>query len=717
MDIYRSVPTDENQNPLEIYAINFTKLARERKIDPVVGRDNEIRRLMQILTRRTKNNPILLGDPGVGKTALVEGLAQRIAVGDVPNILANKEIISIDLASMLAGAVYRGEFEKRLKSLLKEVEKAAGKYIVFIDEIHTLVGAGAAEGAIDAANMLKPALARGELRAIGATTITEYRKYIEKDQALARRFQPVYVDEPNLEDSIAILRGIKQKYELHHGIKISDDAVIAAVEFSMRYIPERYLPDKAIDLLDEAAATLKIEIDSSPYIIDELRRSIIQDEIEVAALKREKGEAAKKTTESKKKQIIEKKEKLSELEKKWEQEKNLLVNINKLRGELDKLTGELEKAEREALLEKAAELKYGKIPELQQKLKKYEDEWLKIPEEERLLKEQVTADDIARIVARWTGIPVERILKTEKQKLLDLEKELHKRVIDQEEAIVKIAKAIRRSRAGFSKENKPIGSFLFVGPTGVGKTETAKALAFSLFNDEKALVRIDMSEYSEPHSISRLIGSPPGYVGYDEGGQLTEAVRRRPYSIILFDEIEKAHAQIFNIFLQIFEDGRLTDGQGRTVNFANTIIIMTSNIGSEEIIKQGGLNDDVKKHIYNSIYNIIRPEILNRIDSIVLFNTLNKEMIREIVQLQLAEVEKKMLNKNLKLEYDNKLITYLMNKGFDPVFGARPLQRLINEEILDEVAYLFIEGKLIEGDTATIEVLENKLKIKKRVVN
>ncbi len=716
MDIHGVMP-EEEKNPLEAYTINFTQLARERKLDPVIGRDNEIRRIMQILSRRTKNNPILLGDPGVGKTALVEGLAQRIVSADVPNILADKEIISIDLASMLAGAAYRGEFEKRLKSLLKEVEKAAGKYILFIDEIHTLVGAGAAEGAIDAANMLKPPLARGVLRAIGATTVSEYRKYIEKDQALTRRFQPVYVDEPGVEDSIAILRGIKQKYELHHGIKISDDAVIAAVELSSRYIPERYLPDKAIDLLDEAAATLKIEIDSSPYAIDELRRAIIQDEIELAALKREKAEVAKNRGEEKRKQIIEKKAALAKLEAKWEQEKKILTSLNKLREELDNLTGELEKAEREALLEKAAELKYGRIPELQKKLKKYEAEWIKIPEEERLLKEQVTEDDIARIVSRWTGIPVERMLKSERQRLLDLEKELHKRVVDQEEAIVKICRAIRRSRVGFSRQDKPIGTFLFVGPTGVGKTETAKALAFSLFNDEKALVRIDMSEYSEPHSIARLIGAPPGYVGYEEGGQLTEAIRRRPYSVILFDEIEKAHTQIFNLFLQIFADGRLTDGQGRVVNFTNTIIIMTSNIGSQEIIKQGGINKDVEKNIFSKIHSIIRPEILNRIDSIVLFNNLDKDKIKQIVQLQLKDVEQKLLNKKIKLQYDDKLVKYLMDKGFDPIFGARPLQRLINEEILDEAAYLFIEGKIAEGDTVLIDAAANKLKITKRIVN
>ncbi len=694
------------------YTTNFTKLAKDRKLDPVIGRDNEIRRLMQILTRRTKNNPILLGDPGVGKTALVEGLAERIASGDVPNILRDKEIVSLDLASMLAGAAYRGEFEKRLKNVLKEIEKARGRYILFIDEIHTLVGAGAAEGAIDAANMLKPSLSRGLLRAIGATTVREYRQYIEKDQALARRFQPIFVEEPTIEDTVAILRGIKERYELHHGITIADDAIIAAVELSRRYITERYLPDKAIDLLDEAAATLKIEIDSSPLVIDELKRSIIQGEIELTALKREKNEEY----QEKRTDVERKKQQLAALEDKWKGQQEILTKMNSLRERLDKLRGELERAEREALLDKAAELKYGRIPQIQKELSAIETKWNAIPEEDRLIKEQVTADDIARIVSRWTGIPVERILRSEKEKLLHLEEEMHLRVIDQEEAIARIARSIRRSRAGFGRENAPIGVFLFVGPTGVGKTETAKALAYSLFNDEKAIVRIDMSEYSEAHTVSRLIGAPPGYVGYEEGGQLTEAVRRKPYSIVLFDEVEKAHPQIFNIFLQLFDEGRLTDGQGRVVNFANTIIIMTSNIGSTEIVKKGQVDEEVKDFIYAKIREFLKPEMLNRLSAVIIFSNLNKEMVKKIAEMQLANVNRTLKEKKISIDYDNKVVDYFVEHGFDPVFGARPIERLINEQVLDEIAYQYIDGRIEEGDTVRITVKDKKLDIRRRVV-
>jgi len=572
-------PPEDKTDPLEKYTVNLTQKASQGKIDPVIGRDNEIRRVIQVLSRRTKNNPVLLGDPGVGKTAIVEGLAQRIIAGDVPDTLKNKQILILDLAAILAGSAYRGEFEQRLKRLLEAIEKNEGKYILFMDELHTIVGAGAAEGAVDASNMLKPQLARGTLRAIGATTVREYRQYIEKDAALERRFQPIYVDEPTIEDSIAILRGIKEKYELHHGIKISDDALIAAVNLSVRYITDRFLPDKAIDLIDEAAAAAKIDVASLPADLDQRKRKITQLEIELAALKKEKGlETRKKTLEEEKNKL---KTELSRLTKKWEEQKKIIEDLQKTRVELDKQKAELEKAEREVLLDKAAEIKYGKLPQTEKKLKELENKWLKIPEEERLLKEQVSEEDIAKIVSRWTGIPVTRLLASEAQKLARLEAELKQKVVGQDQALIKIANAIRRSRSGLAEENRPIGAFLFLGPTGVGKTETAKALAYSLFNDEKAVVRIDMSEYQEAHTVARLIGAPPGYIGFEEGGQLTEAVRRRPYSVILFDEVEKAHPQIFNVFLQIFDEGRLTDGRGRTVNFKNTIIILTSNLAGE----------------------------------------------------------------------------------------------------------------------------------------
>ena len=701
----------DNRSPLEAYTVNFTKLARDNKLDPVIGRDSEIRRIMQILTRRTKNNPILLGDPGVGKTALVEGLAQRIVTGDVPNILKDKEIISLDLASMLAGAAFRGEFERRLKGLLDEVEKASGKYILFIDEIHTLVGAGAAEGAIDAANMLKPTLARGALRAIGATTSAEYRTYIEKDAALARRFQPVQVAEPSAEDSMAILRGIKQKYEIHHGIQIADEALRAAVDLSGRYITDRFLPDKAIDLIDEAASTLKIEIDSAPYVIDELRRAIMQDEIELAALKREKSERAKEQRELKNKEIAQKKEELGKLENKWNEQKKIINEVNSLRTELDAFQQQLQEAQRDALLDKAAELKYGLIPQLQKKLDKATAAWNAIPEEDRLLKEEVRQDDIAKIVSRWTGIPVERMLQTEKEKLLHLEEDMHSLVIDQKDAIERTARAIRRSRAGFGSARKPIGVFFLVGPTGVGKTETAKALAYALFNDEKAMVRIDMSEYAEAHTISRLIGAPPGYIGYEEGGQLTEAIRRRPYSVILLDEIEKAHPQIYNVLLQLFDEGRLTDGQGRVINGTNTIIIMTSNIGSDLIVKHSAITDAVVAEIDQRIKQHFKPELLNRIDSIIVFDPLTKGTMKEIVMLQLDKVKAELAGKHLNLTFDDSVVKYLVETGYDPVYGARPVQRLINEHLIDELAYQYLGGKIKDGDSLNISMKNDKVAI------
>ena len=702
-------PPQQQKSALEEFTVNLTDLARQGKLDPVIGRDEEIRRVMQILSRRTKNNPVLLGDPGVGKTAIVEGLAQRIANGDVPDILKDKEILALDLASLIAGSAYRGEFEKRIKNLLKEIEKGEGKYILFIDELHTLVGAGSAEGAVDAANILKPPLARGLLRAIGATTVKEYRQYIEKDPALERRFQPVYVDEPSPEDTIAILRGIKEKYEVHHGIKISDDALIAAVNLSVRYITDRYLPDKAIDLIDEAAAAVKIEVESMPAELDAIKRKITQLEIELAALKKEKGlETRKKALEEEKEKL---QKKFEELKKAWEEQKKIISELQKLRVEKDKLLTELEKAEREALLDKAAEIKYGKLPQVEKRLKELEEKWNSIPPEKRLLKEQVTEEDVAKIVSRWTGIPVTRLLRSEAEKLAHLEEELKQRVVGQDHALEKIARAIRRSRAGLSEEGRPIGSFMFLGPTGVGKTETAKALAWSLFNDEKALIRIDMSEYQEAHTVARLIGAPPGYVGFEEGGQLTEAVRRKPYSVVLFDEIEKAHPQVFNIFLQILDDGRLTDGKGRTVNFQNTIIIMTSNLGSEYFTEKEPF-EKIQKKVLEKVYKYFRPEFINRLDSIIVYKPLSKEMIEKILEIQLKRVAERLEKQHIKLEVSPAMKEYLKNVGFDPTFGARPLRRLIEEKIVDEIAFQIIEGKIKPGDTVFVDYKEGKTIVK-----
>jgi ATP-dependent Clp protease ATP-binding subunit ClpB len=682
-------PPQDQKDPLSVYTIDLTDRAKNHAIDPVIGRDEEVRRVVQILSRRTKNNPVLLGDPGVGKTAIVEGLAQRIVDGDVPDTLKEKKILVLDLAGLLAGAAYRGEFEQRLKGVLTAVEKGNGKYILFMDELHTIVGAGGAEGAVDAANMLKPALARGVIHAIGATTIREYRQYIEKDAALERRFQPVYVDEPSAEDSVAILRGVKEKYEVHHGIRITDDALLAAVKLSTRYITDRFLPDKAIDLIDEAAAAAKIEIDSMPTDLDRLKRKIIQHDIELAALKKEKNIETRKNILAAERDAF--KKEFDEKEKQWREQKNTVAKLQKLRAEYDSLKIDLDRAEHEVLLEQAAEIKYGKMPHVAEQLKKIEKEWKSIPQEKRILREEVTDEDVARIVARWTSIPVTKLLQSETEKLTGLESRLGERVVGQEHALHVVAQSIRRSRAGLNEESKPIGTFLFLGPTGVGKTETAKALAHELFNDERALIRIDMSEYQEAHSLSRLIGAPPGYVGYDEGGQLTDAVRRKPFSVVLLDEVEKAHPQIYNTFLQVFDDGRLTDGRGRTVNFRNTIFIMTSNLVSEEKAKQ-----------------FFRSEFINRIDGMIVFHSMTKEMMKRIVEIHIQKVSERLKKQGLHLTVSDAMKKHLQVVGLDPVFGARPLERLADELIVDEAALQIMEGKTKVGDTIVADIKQSK---------
>ncbi len=708
------IDTPKEEGPLlPKYTINLTEDAKNGKLDPVIGRDTEVRRLMQILSRRTKNNPVLIGDPGVGKTAIVEGLAQRIASGDVAESLKDKDLLVLDISLILAGAKFRGEFEERLKGIIKEVVDGAGKYILFIDELHTIVGAGSAEGAVDASNMLKPSLARGLLRVIGATTIDEFRKHIERDAALERRFQPVMVDEPVLEDTIAILRGIKEKYELHHGIRITDDAVVAAATMSDRYISDRFLPDKAIDLMDEAASGLKIEIESSPLELDNKNRKITQLEIELAGLKREKGELVKNRSKEIKEKLIKIKKEVNILTKAWQEQKQIIGKLQAARKEIDELKIDLEKAEREVNLEKAAEIKYGKLPKLQNMAKELEKKWNEIPQSDRLLREEVKEEDIAQVVSRWSGIPVSKLMASEIEKLTNLESVLAERVVGQEEGVNVIAKAIRRNRAGLGNTKGPIGSFMFLGPTGVGKTETAKVLASFMMGTQDALIRVDMGEYQEEHSLARLIGAPPGYVGYDEGGQLTEAVRRKPYSVILLDEIEKAHANIANTLLQVLDDGRLTDGKGRVVDFKNTIIIMTSNLGSETIreLAKNKHTNDIKKEIEPILHKTFRPEFLNRISAVVVYKPLGRDIMDKIVEIQLNLVRTNLAAKQIGFSVAEDAKGYLATKGYDPVFGARPLSRLIENEILDEISMLILEDKIKPGQNIVVNMEKDQLKI------
>lgn len=687
-----SQSSEDTYQSLNKYAINLIEAARSGKLDPVIGRDEEIRRVLQILSRRTKNNPILIGEPGTGKTAIVEGLAQRILRGDVPENLKNKQLFSLDMGALVAGAKYKGEFEERLKSVINEVKKSDGNIILFIDEIHTLVGAGKGEGAMDAANILKPALARGELRSIGATTLDEYQKYFEKDKALERRFQTVMVDEPDTASSISILRGLKERYENHHQVRIKDEAIIAAVELSSRYITDRFLPDKAIDLMDEAAAKLRMERDSLPEELDEIERRLKQLEIEREAIKREKDEAKLAQLN---KEIAELKEQETSYKAKWQSEKELVNKIQQNKKEIEQLKFEADKAEREGDYGKVAEIRYGKLQALENEIKCIQEDLKKKQGDNALIKEEVTAEDIADVVSRWTGIPVSRMLQSEREKLLHLEDELHKRVIGQDEAIQAVADAVRRSRAGLQDPRRPIGSFIFLGTTGVGKTELAKALAEYLFNDESLMTRIDMSEYQEKHTVSRLIGAPPGYVGYDEGGQLTEAVRRKPYSVVLFDEIEKAHPDVFNILLQVLDDGRLTDNKGRTVNFKNTIIIMTSNLGSSYIQSQfekindqnhDQVVDETKKEVMNMLKKTIRPEFLNRIDEIIMFQPLNKPQIEQIVRLQIKGIQKMLEDNGVTLQMSDEAIDFLATAGYDPEFGARPVKRAIQRYLLNDLS-------------------------------
>ncbi|HIK46457.1 MAG TPA: ATP-dependent chaperone ClpB [Leptolyngbyaceae cyanobacterium M65_K2018_010] len=712
-----------DQNPegkyqsLEKYGRDLTDAARRGKLDPVIGRDDEIRRTIQILSRRTKNNPVLIGEPGVGKTAIAEGLAQRIVSGDVPQSLKDRQLIALDMGALIAGAKYRGEFEERLKAVLKEVTDSEGQIILFIDEIHTVVGAGATQGAMDAGNLLKPMLARGELRCIGATTLDEYRKYIEKDAALERRFQQVYVDQPSVEDTISILRGLKERYEVHHGVKISDSALVAAATLSTRYISDRFLPDKAIDLVDEAAAKLKMEITSKPEELDEVDRKILQLEMERLSLKKESDAASLERLERLEKELADLKEQQSALNAQWQSEKDIIDHIQSIKEDIDRVNIEIQQAERDYDLNRAAELKYGKLTELQRQLEDAETQLTQTQTTGKtLLREEVTEEDIAEIISKWTGIPVSKLVQSEMQKLLHLEDELHQRVIGQDEAVTAVADAIQRSRAGLADPNRPIASFIFLGPTGVGKTELAKALAAYLFDTEEAMVRIDMSEYMEKHAVSRLIGAPPGYVGYDEGGQLTEAIRRRPFAVILFDEIEKAHPDVFNVMLQILDDGRVTDAQGRTVDFKNTIIIMTSNIGSQFILDLAGDDeqyDEMKSRVMDALRANFRPEFLNRVDEMIIFHGLRKSQLRDIVKLQIGRLEARLEDRKMAIKLSEAALDFLAEVGYDPVYGARPLKRAIQRELETQIAKAILRGEFGEGDTIYVDVENERLSFKR----